>query len=192
MALRDKGLYGITLLREATPSLIYARPDPNNPSQADVNNPIYDFNAVQYIFQPPDYVQNEYHAGPPTPTNPTKPMIEFHFPLDGGLGPTPAASTTPVMVPVVNQKLWPVQVGDVIKLENGRYPFVIAGIWTQTDLTTGLLRWFVETITDPSPVLPALATPPAPQVWAKDFRIMRQARPVPGEEIIKLPDSLVI
>src|SRR5262249_39667203 len=73
-----------------------------------------------------------------------------------------------------------------------RYPFVIAGIWTQTDLTTGLLRWFVETITDPSPVLPALATPPAPQVWAKDFRIMRQARPVPGEEIIKLPDSLVI
>ena len=74
-----------------------------------------------------------------------------------------------------NMQLWPVQVGDYIQIQSAASPSRITKI---------ISNFEVETL---SPNTSGLTG-----VFTADFRIMRSPRPVAGEDIILLPEDVVI
>jgi prepilin-type N-terminal cleavage/methylation domain-containing protein len=132
-------------------------------------DPDGNFRSMQYITQPDDYVRNYISVAPGSPNTvnffQSTPTGQF-FPADisDGLGSDPS--------------IWPIQVGDYIQIQSGANPRRIVGYGFNQN-------------GQPIQVTTASANTVVP-FPTTDFRIIRGARPVPGEEIILLPDDVII
>lgn len=159
-SLRDRVVYGIRLV-------------------PDING---NFNGLEYIYQPPDYVDNEY-INTPSPLGPIANGIQFdnrgtpqalRRDISGGLGP--------------DKNLWLVQVGDFIQTENDPSPHLIIRVGPDPASTAPPRRALAYNEIE----VAAPGTDPTVQTWSSKFRVMRSARPVPGEEIVRLPEGIII
>jgi prepilin-type N-terminal cleavage/methylation domain-containing protein len=125
--------------------------------------------SYQYIRQPPDYTGGT--AGvlndPNDPTSLSRAIFN-NIDLSGGL-------------PAAQQNLWPVQVGDFIQISTNDYRLI-----TGVTGTPGV---------PPNPPTSTVTVAPAfvaaiPDTT--DYRIARAPRAAPGEDIVSLPDDVII
>jgi prepilin-type N-terminal cleavage/methylation domain-containing protein len=136
-ALRDRVLYGVRLLPDGSGN----------------------FNALQYITQPGDYVRNRVQlvAGNAT-------QVQFESDITDGLA---------------DPTLWPILKGDYLQIQGNPTPTLIIAVGVPDGL--------------PANVIQTQSVNPGPTgSWTSDFRIMRSSRPVTGEDIVQLPDDVII
>jgi prepilin-type N-terminal cleavage/methylation domain-containing protein len=157
-ALRDQVLYGVRLL-----------PDGNG-----------NFNALQYITQPGDYVRNRVQVVANDTT-----QVQFETDITDGLA---------------DPTLWPIQLGDYLQIQSNPTPTIIISIvaiknGTQTTVNAQFPQGMTATgVAAPdSYTIQTQSQNSGPTAsFTSDFRVMRMSRPVSGEEIVQLPDDVII